>query len=371
MNSVVRPNNSTDDVFRYVAPLDGLRALAVLAVVFFHARGDQFPGGNIGVDLFFVLSGFLITTLLLSELRSTGRLHLRAFYARRALRLLPALVLACSGLALFYWLTPLVPDRHASLVGTAAAAAYLSSWLLAFEVSELGTMVPTWSLSVEEHFYLVWPLCLVYAAKLRPAVRWPYGVIAVLALLYPAIMFHVLDWPVERLYYAPDSRAGQLLTGCALAVFLPGLKLLGHGFLALPAGILLALYVVGRDLMPPDFYASAGIVLIPILCAVVIAHAIVSKEGWVHTALANPALVWIGQRSYGIYLWNVPLIGALWFLGSSLAAMAVKGIACFLIPALSYRFVEQPFLRMKRNFSAPRPNPNAAGLRSVASEDVA
>lgn len=348
----------------YLPQLDGLRAVAVLSVVVFHARTEFLPGGYIGVDVFFVLSGFLITQIIGTEIRRSGKFSFKNFYLRRALRLFRR----CSywpPCALAYWLIPNIPQASESLVGTAAAVTYSSSWIAATKAAELGTMLPTWSLSVEEHFYLVWPIVLILGLKLPVNWRWIAYSSLVFVIFFPVIMFFTFGWELERLYYAPDTRAGQLLIGCSAALLLHRVSLQISNLAALCSSLLLIAYAFfDGNLVPENFYSHGGIVVIPLLGIVVIIWVAQRSQGMVHRALSSRPMVWIGQRSYGIYLWNLPLIGALAFLGSSPGALVVKALICLLIPAASYTWVEKPFLKLKNRFypkQQVKDGPNDAG----------
>ena len=336
----------------YMPQLDGLRALAVISVVIFHARTAWFPGGYIGVDVFFVLSGYLITRILLSELRKTGRISFRRFYIRRAMRLFPALATVCAVVWIVYGLDAALPERSATLTGALAAVTYVSTWMMAFDISDLGAMVPTWSLAVEEYFYLVWPLLLITFFRSRRYMhRWVLCLIAA-AVAYRVVAHFALGWSVHRLYYAPDTRAEQLLIGCGLALVLPGMSRAIPAVWALIAGGLLAAFV----LVIPRFtdvwiYHGGGSTVIALLTAVILAHIVTARSGRISTILSLRPLIWIGQRSYGIYLWNVPIIAMFSFIGSkSLIAVGIKLLLSIAVPALSYRFIEQPFLRLKNRF---------------------
>lgn len=346
--------------------LDGLRAVAVLAVVVFHARTTLLPGGYIGVDEFFVHSGFLITQIISAEIMRSGAFSFKNFYLRRALRLLPALFLVASVWTLIYWLVPGIPQAHESLVGTAAAITYSSSWIAAYHVADLGSMLPTWSLSVEEHFYLVWPILLVLGFKLPKQWRWVAFTMLGLVLVYPVIMFLTAGWGQDRLYYAPDTRAGQLLVGCAAALLLNRMQVMISSVVALGSAVVLVSFAFLDGQIPVDVYSRGGIILIPLLALVIVVWAAQRTRGFVHRFLSSKPMVWVGQRSYGIYLWNLALIGALAFLGSSPGALAVKAVLCLAVPATSYAWLEKPCLKLKDRFytKAERKAPSVAAENS-------
>ena len=345
-----------------VAGLDGIRALAVATVVVFHLVPGTLVGGYLGVDIFFVVSGFLITTLLLRERAATGRISLRGFWVRRARRLLPALVvllLVCSTAALFVGGDVLV-GLGLQLVG---ALTFSSNWLfIAAGSSYFDETVPEvfrnlWSLAVEEQFYLVWPLLLVVVLVRLP--RWAkllaIGALAVASAAWMGLAYSPID--PTRVYYGTDSHAFGLAIGAFLAVLLLGRAMAGRvtrwtlglgGALSIAALVALAVVLAG-DL---DIAYRGGLVVVALLSAVAIA-ALTVPGSPVARVLDIAPIRWIGVRSYGIYLWHWPVIV---LLGSALPtwpregleAWALGGIALaitLVAAALSYRFVEQPIRR--------------------------
>jgi peptidoglycan/LPS O-acetylase OafA/YrhL len=209
----------------HIAALNGLRGIAILSVMFFHATlsgagGPRPSGGFLGVDIFFVLSGFLITALLLREWQQNGSIALRAFYARRALRLLPALFALMAVILLlpgvFY--SSVRPWRDALIT-----TAYATNWVRAFG-GEIGFFGHTWSLTIEEQFYVIWPLLLLALLKLRVGRR---GILflVVVGIAVPAVLrVDLWDGPmsVKRLYYGLDTRFDSLLLGVWLRCSLRG-----------------------------------------------------------------------------------------------------------------------------------------------------
>src|SRR5947209_4589730 len=202
--------------FRYLHQLDGVRALAVAAVVLDHSELPIGKGGGIGVDVFFVLSGYLITTLLLEEAHRTGRISLPEFYRRRARRLLPALFAVCTFTAVSYLIVRPF-ETNATLLGVGASVVYVSAWLRAYDVSTLGWFGHTWSLSIEEHFYLVWPLVLLILVRKRVA-HFKYWIVGILFLMFAYRTVSAFAGASNnRMNNSPDLRAVHLLMGCALA----------------------------------------------------------------------------------------------------------------------------------------------------------
>ena len=349
-----------------VVGLDGVRAVAVLLVMLFHLTPGAVIGGYIGVDLFFVVSGFLITTLLLREREDAGRIALGSFWVRRARRLLPALgvlVLVCCTAAVLIGRDVLV-GLGAQVLG---ALTFSSNWMfLAVESDYFDTTVPElfrnlWSLGVEEQFYLLWPLLLVLVLVRIP--RWLRIVAIALIGIGSAIEMAVLWVPeaATRVYYGTDTHSFGLAIGALLAVLAlhwptrPLEWARGHRRalgIAGPVALLgiLVLAVVMPDDAPIVF--RGGLVAVALLSAVVIAALLVPGTPLARILDSRP-LRWIGQRSYGLYLWHWPVfvlvVAALpawkrdglegWALGG--IALAVTVVAA----ALSYSFVEQPIRR--------------------------
>ena len=369
-----------------VAGLDGVRAIAVTLVILFHLTPGTTIGGYLGVDLFFVVSGFLITTLLLREREATGRIRLRAFWSRRARRLLPALVVLVLVCCTAAWAIggDVLVDLGVQVLG---AATFSSNWLLlAAGSSYFGDSVPElfrnlWSLAVEEQFYLVWPLLLVVVLvrmprRLRLAL---VGLLAAASAVAMAVLFTPAD--PNRVYYGTDTHAFGLAIGAFLAMLAiswprrvlewsrAGRRLLGI------AGLLALLALVGFALLMPGdapFVFRGGLVIVAALTAVLIAALLVPGSPLARL-LDLGALRWVGKRSYGLYLWHWPVfvlvVSALpswkrdgasgWTLGG--IALAISVVAA----ALSYRFIEQPIRR--RGFAGAwrsiRSSWREAGLR--------
>lgn len=331
----------------YTPSLDGLRALAVLTVVAFHTRGGIFPGGYIGVDIFFVLSGFLITRLLANEFARSDGISLSRFYLRRALRLLPALVVVCCVVALACAALPL-SDRHGDLLGTGAALLYISSPLAA-SGSDLGAMLPAWSLSVEEYFYLAWPVILLLCLRRRLS-TYLLPALLVVAVIYRWLVPNLFHWSEARIAYSLDTRLEQLLTGAILAVVIPRLWRIPVA-IGVAALAVLGAFIIAPGHMTEHLYFAGGSTVIAVLAAVAVAFAVQQSHVRRVPVLSGRYAVWVGARSYGIYLWHNPIIAivAATALPESVQ-LPVKLALVFLVPALSYRYVELPFLRLKDRF---------------------
>jgi peptidoglycan/LPS O-acetylase OafA/YrhL len=367
-------------VLRYQPALDGVRALAVGAVLLFHGGVAFLPGGFLGVDAFFVLSGFLITSLLLAEQARDGRIRLAAFWARRARRLLPALLalLICVTVAGRY----LLPDVEVGLLRGDALAAlgYLANWRMIYRGSDYfaQTAAPsplqhTWSLGIEEQFYLLWPL-IVVALLARRGRRTVAAVAlcgAAVSAAAAAIWYRPQD--VNRAYFGTDSRAQALLIGCALAVLLSGVPVAAAarhrvlGVLALTGAVVtgwLWTHATGTS----GWLYHGGLTLAALAVAAVLAHAACGPRSPTARLLALPPLVWLGRISYGVYLWHWPLFQFLSAERTGLGGPALLGLrmAVTLAAAFaSYHLVERPVREGRWLRRTPRLVPVGAAVAAV------
>jgi peptidoglycan/LPS O-acetylase OafA/YrhL len=361
----------------YQPAIDGIRALAVLGVLADHTGYAPVHHGGFGVDVFFVLSGFLITTLLLEEHAATGRIALRLFWWRRAARLLPALVAMCPIVAVAYALyRPLHWQR--TLLGIIPSLLYVSAWVRALRISDVGWMGHTWSLSVEEWFYAAWPLLVVLILRFRN--RWLRLIFAAAALATAyRLVSEQAGFSRDWLYNAPDQRACQLLIGCALGGFLvvKGAKLAGRARALAIAGwagaaflTLLFVNLIGQDNVYLFSFFSGETTLLALAAAALIAAVVLVSASRLARTLSYGPLVWIGRRSYGIYLWHYPLMGlaspAHGYVGITLFASRIAACsATIAVASVSYRWLERPVilavrarekaLRSRAGEAPPRP----------------
>ena len=344
--------------------LDGVRALAVIAVIAFHEQLTALPGGFLGVDVFFVLSGYLITDLLVSQWHQHGRLRLARFWARRARRLLPALA---TMLVVVTAVTAVIaPGQLAALrPALLAAATYSSNWWQALHhqsyFTQFGPPPPLqhlWSLAIEEQFYLVWPLLLIallswcQRSRIRAGVAWLCAALSALATA--AIYLPGAD--PSRVYYGTDTHSSALLIGSALALSWPLRRLRalttdkarvadGLGL----AGLALLGWAMGHYRGGDRALYPAGLVIAALAAGAVVLAA--ASPGLVSWVLGLPPLRWIGVRSYGIYLWHWPVIALttaeltrsqsrpgplIWVAEAALAT----GLA-----AASWRWIERPIIQ--------------------------
>lgn len=311
----------------YVPALDGLRGIAIALVVAFHYFEFPFGGGG-GVDLFFVLSGFLITTLLLEERTETGKITLRAFYARRARRLLPALLALLAAFSVIA-----VAKGHDPLWDLVRFGFYTGNAVRAFTVPPPSGLEHLWSLAEEEQFYLVWPLLLLVFARTRRLLMLTLALTGAL-ILYRAGLA-ISGASMHRLYFGPDTHADGLTMGAVLAIIRQ------RRSLAVPEGLLP--WIVGiftLAVLIPDLNTSIGLPPFEIVCAALIAAAVSGSS--LATPLSWSPLVFLGKISYSLYLWHFMLI---WAFGWRYHLMALPvAVVC---AWLSYRFVEQPFRRRR------------------------
>ena len=348
---------------RYVAGLDGIRAIAVLAVIAYHLNFRWAQGGMLGVGVFFTLSGYLITDLLLGHRRREASLGLRSFWLRRARRLLPALFLMLAAVSVWVALFD-ASELSAVRNQVLAAAGYFSNWWTIAQhgsyFARFATPLPLdhlWSLAIEEQFYLLWPWLLLGAIWLlrrrsRLAVLTLAG--AAVSALAMGLIYH-RGYDPTRVYEGTDTRAFGLLVGAALAMVWPsdvipraasrsGVRRLLDGVGVAGLAGILALVASTGSFSP--FLYPYGFVLLSVLTAAVVA-AVVNPASRLDPVLGWRPLRWIGVRSYGLYLWHWPII-VLAYPGQTRVDWAQRALALavtFVVASLSWRYVEEPIRR--------------------------
>jgi peptidoglycan/LPS O-acetylase OafA/YrhL len=337
----------------YRREIDGLRACAVVPVVLFHLGAGWLPGGFLGVDVFFVISGFLITRILLRDIEA-GTFSLTEFMVRRILRILPAMLTMIVATLAVTWFFVFRPDQPG--IGGQAVAALLSVANVYFwwttgnywgPQAEQSPLLHTWSLSVEEQFYLVAPLCFWMVHRVAPQRLRPAILVATIAS-FGLFLYSLAVGRLTSTFYLLPTRAWELGAGCCLAAFLPS----DHQFQSKRApwrdtaglfglGLILATFVLapwaGKNL---NWMASLTVVG----SALVLAFA---QAGPCHWLLTRQPLTWLGKASYSIYLWHWPVI----VLAELLGRKATPWLLCIpilLLGALSYYLVETPSRRNRR-----------------------
>jgi peptidoglycan/LPS O-acetylase OafA/YrhL len=335
-----------------------------MAVMVYHGQPSWLPGGFLGVDVFFVISGFLITTLLVRERTQLGDIDLPGFWMRRARRLLPAIavVVAAVGVYALLLADATVLDRIRS--DGISALLYVNNWSQIIEgTSYFGAVDPsplrhTWSLAIEEQFYLVWPLLLIGALHLSKGKVRCWAPVAVVAALASAAAMALLSSPgadPTRAYYGTDTRAQALLIGAALAFALHGTEVRGWARWAVEVGGLvglMGLILVGLTVSDADHWMyDGGFLLVAVFSALVVAATAqpLRRSNLAGLALALPVLAAIGRISYGLYLWHWPVDVVLSSERTGLggvALFALRSAVTLGVAAVSYRLIERP-VRMR------------------------
>ncbi|RUW77939.1 MAG: acyltransferase [Mesorhizobium sp.] len=320
----------------YNPALDGLRAISILAVLGFHCEVPLLHGGFFGVDLFFVLSGFLITTMLRNELDETNSIDLGRFYWNRLVRLTPPLYLMLAAILLIGLETP----RKIFI-----AAVYLTDFFAPYE-HFYGVLRHTWSLAVEEQFYLVWPLLLVGILRLpRPAA-------VVVAMFCIATAWRIVllqELPSEWVYYRPDARLTGLLAGAIVALAKPEFKDLSQldSIGRTAAGTILPFMVGTQIFTPVSLLIMQPLVEVSAAALVVVAT---DSRSEIHRLLSHPMLVRVGVLSYSIYLWHYPIANVMKQSYGWAPTLFVTAVLSMALAVLTHSLVEIPMraLRLRR-----------------------
>lgn len=344
--------------------LDGLRAIAVIAVIIYHLNPQMLSGGFLGVDTFFVISGFLITSLLIHEYNETGRIDLKNFWIRRFKRLIPAVVFLL--MVLVSYMSVFHLERLMAIKSDVIAAlVYMSNWWFIiedvsyFEALEAHPLKHLWSLAIEEQFYIIWPLVLLLMLVLVKRMGRIWLITFILSVV-SLIAMVVISEPLgdnSRVYFGTDTRAHSLLIGVMLAYIFPPFRLKTQidrtssavlnsiGVISLGVLIYMFTFVSASHYW---IYAG-GLYLIAAITTLLIAASVHPTTFFATKFLGNPLFVWIGKRSYSLYLWHYPIIvlsNTYFIQGQVPIYMVIIQIILTLVMAeISYRFIEQPFRR--------------------------
>jgi peptidoglycan/LPS O-acetylase OafA/YrhL len=351
---------------RYMPGLDGLRAIAVLGVIAYHLDFGWAPGGLLGVGVFFTLSGYLITDILLAQV-ARGGIKLKSFWLARARRLLPALFVML--IVVMAWVTVIGPHQQGDFRTAAlTAAGYFNNWWLIFhDVSYFERFAAPsplnhlWSLSIEEQFYILWPFILPIGISLIPEVKFSTGVrfrlagatlgLAAVSGILMAILYKPSLDP-SRVYYGTDTRALELLIGAALAMVWPS-RQLRRGItpearrtldIVGITGLALIFFMFWRTGEFSAFLYRGGFLVLSLATAMAVA-AMAHPASRLGPVVGCRPMRWIGERSYGIYLWHFPIIVLTTPEGvhhASLLRDALQFAAIVGIASLSWRFIENP-----------------------------
>lgn len=368
LHQSITHTNSPLQHLKYRADIDGLRAIAVLSVIIFHAFPNILRGGFVGVDIFFVISGFLITSILLNELL-LDTFSIKTFYIRRIRRIFPALILVLMSCYVFGWFALYQNEFTELAKHIAAGATFISNFSLWQEsgyfdkAAETKPLLHLWSLGVEEQYYIVWPILLYALWQGHFKFLSVVGCIAGISLITGVYLSHI---DVVQAFYAPWTRFWELLAGGILAyLHVKKISLIGfgaaffdnplnkgwlfrklcslglHNIQSLIGGLLLAfsVLVLSRGIKFPGWWA-----LFPVMGACLIISA--GPRAWLNKfVLSHPILVWVGLISYPLYLWHWPLLSFAQVMESKLPSLTVRFIAviaAFVLAWGTYYFVERP-----------------------------
>ena len=332
---------------RRISQLDGLRALAVSLVVIDHSV-PWFAGGGVGVNIFFVLSGYLITSLLLSEREKTGGIRLGMFYTRRALRLYPALVAM---------LVVTMIIGGVALKSVLIAGTYTTNLFMTFALNSVAPYGHTWSLALEEQFYLLWPLLLpLFVRAGRQASVTILTILAIASAVWAQLAVNTVingNGVITVAVFNPLWQAHGLLIGCALA-FVIRHRSVPKARILVNVGLVVCVVVAVAASITVGRHWAAGWNLVSEFAAAAAIAGMRDYAAGLARLLTLRPVVWVGERSYAIYLWHLPLITFAIERGYGrkgiLAAWALTALAA----AVSWRLVEQPCLRLKERFEPTR-----------------
>ncbi|WP_150463709.1 acyltransferase family protein [Francisella sp. XLW-1] len=352
---------------KYYKHIDGLRALAVLAVVLFHLNISWIKSGFLGVDIFFVISGFLITSIIIRDLENKT-FSIKNFYLRRMRRILPALIVVLIFSTIFAWLILLPQDLRdyskslVSALGSFSNLYFFHSLSFGYfsTDSELIPLLHTWSLGIEEQFYIFWPLFLIAAFSIPVKLKNQVEMSIHHKLLYGCIILTILSLVSliflngSAYYYFPVTRAFELLFGCFLAIYSVNKEITLSKLTANALGLISVVLMLVPILFVKVFYPGLGMIEACLGAALFIYVGLNNNTSFIHRIFSLKPLVAIGLISYSLYLWHWPIIAYVNYLSidSTYLIKAIILIASFGLATLTYFLVEKPFrYKFKMPFS--------------------
>jgi len=339
----------------YSKSLDGLRGIAILLVCFYHWNVPGFRGGFFGVDIFFVLSGYLITSILLKEYQYYNNIDFKKFYFRRMLRLCPAFIFL---LSVYMVIACFLNNTCNHVIDILIALFYVSNWSLTRGTHQPKMIGHTWSLSIEEQFYILWPLSMyVVLKKFGPRVLLIGTFLLALASTCERGIIvgsgYELSYPaLARVYFALDTRIDCLLYGCLLGIFIHYSNKFMYSkhicFLLQFMGWLGIVFIVvsARD-MEKTWVMRYGVCLVAFSTICLLLSINMPKENRTINFLSSSIFVWFGKRSYGLYLWHYFVIKLFDLIKHINGRTVLAAITAIIITEISYRWIEKPTLALK------------------------
>ena len=348
--------------FSYISGLDGLRGVAILFVMLHHSGLHLFRGGFIGVDVFFIISGYLITSIIIKEFKNTSIINLKNFYIRRILRLLPLLFLL---LLIYDAVCFALFDKQTvrtHIIDSLIAFFYMTNWSWAFSLHPPDILRHTWSLAVEEQFYLLWPPLIFFLLRRvnsRKSIAAVALFLALLSWIIRIVMFYN-GASIYRLYNGLDTRFDSLMVGAAIGIVL-GYDLIEDTMqrkiqtitrAVCPVAVMLLFVIcIKVDYRSPAVYTWI-IAAVNILGSIVIFDLVKNDQSRIKRVLTLKWLVWVGKISYGLYLIHYLVFRVMFYYGFDYKLIILLGSGVSIVlSSLSYIYLERPFLNMKRKFS--------------------